>query len=97
MRKSKKRQQADEVDFLVGTLMISTKRATQAGEFFRRTEASFVKQIQRNMAKLDRWKKRAEDHSQVEKTSELRRWTQDIFIECALLELIIADGLSFET
>lgn len=38
MRKSKKRQQADEIDFLVGSLMISTKRATQAGEFFRRSE-----------------------------------------------------------
>jgi len=28
MRKNKKHQQAEEVDFLVGTLMITTKRAT---------------------------------------------------------------------
>ena len=45
MRKSKKWQQAEEIDFLVGSLMISTKRATQAGEFFRRTEANYLKQI----------------------------------------------------
>ena len=36
MRKNKKYQQAEEIEYLVGTLMITTKRATQAGEFFRK-------------------------------------------------------------
>ena len=36
MRKQKKHYQAEEVDYLVGTLMITTKRATQASEFYRK-------------------------------------------------------------
>lgn len=91
LRKKKKRQQAEEVDFLVGTLMISTKRATQAGEFFRRIEANLVKQIELNMQLLSKQERNSR------KKANLKRQTQDVFIECALLELLIADGFSFET
>ena len=49
MRKHKKYYQAEEIDQLVGTLMVTTKRATQAGEYFRKMQANLVKKIQRNM------------------------------------------------
>lgn len=54
MRKHKKYYQAEEIDSLVGTLMVTTKRATQAAEFFRKMQTNLVKKIQRNLSKLDK-------------------------------------------
>ena len=45
MRKHKKYYQAEEIDYMVGTLMITTKRATQAAEFFRKIEMNVIKRI----------------------------------------------------
>lgn len=70
-------------------------------------QLSLVKKIQRNMVKLEKWTRAGgavEDSSHNAtstmgigcETVELRRETQSLFIECALKELLIADGLSFE-
>ena len=39
---------------MIGTLMVTTKRATQAGEFFRRMENQIIKKINRNLSKLEK-------------------------------------------
>ena len=59
-----------------------------------------VKRIQRNLTKLE--KQVSEECSSNNATfigseTEIRQETQHLFIKCALLELLIADGLSFET
>ena len=50
LRKHKKHYQAQDVDCLIGTLLITTKRATQAAEFFRRIQNAIIKKINRNLA-----------------------------------------------
>jgi len=81
MRKSKKYYQAEEVDYLIATLMVTTKRATQAAEFLRRMENSFVKKIIRNLTKLE---KQGSDVSSQNATfigeNELRIETQNLLI-----------------
>jgi len=54
MRKNKKHSQAEEIDFQIGMLLITTKRATQAAEYFRRLQSSLLKKISRNLTKLDK-------------------------------------------
>ena len=54
MRKHKKVYQAEEIDYLVGTMMITTKRATQAGEYYRKMQATAMGKIKRNIAKIER-------------------------------------------
>ena len=83
MRKQKKYYQAEEVDYLVGTLMITTKRATQASEFYRKMQQSYIKKIHRNMAQLEKGRA-SEECSSNNATfigeSELRSETQNLFI-----------------
>ena len=81
MRKNKKHYQAEEVDYLIATLMVTTKRATQASEFLRRMENAFVKKINRNLSKLE---KPGSDVSSHNATflgeTELRTETQNLLI-----------------
>ena len=65
-------------------------------------EISYINKIKRNMAKLERsGRVSAEDCSSNNATflidQELRSETQNLFIKCAIFELLIADSLSFET
>lgn len=103
MRKNKKLHQAEEIDQMVGMLMVTTKRATQAGEFFRKMQIQYMSKIKRNMQKLDRSGVSAEEAIDSSHNAtfvidgDLRSETQHLFIKCAIFELLIADGLSFET
>ena len=58
-----------------------------------------VKKVQRNLQKLER--QASEVDSSHNATflgeSELRSETQNLFIKCAIFELMISDSLSFET
>ena len=61
--------------------MITTKRATQAGEFFRRMENQIVKKINRNLSKLE---KQGSDISSANATfqaeNEIRTETQNLLL-----------------
>lgn len=100
MRKQKKHHQAEEIDFMVGMLLISTKRATQAAEFFRKSQCQIMKKIQRNLSKLEKQARVSEECSSNATFAlehEVKTETQNWFIQCAIIELLIADALSFET
>lgn len=65
-------------------------------------QAATINRSKRNISKLERSSRvSGEDQSSNNATflidQELRVETQNLFIECALYELVIADGLSFET
>lgn len=98
MRKMKKYYQAEEVDCMIGTLMITTKRSTQAAEFFRRMENQIVKKVNRNLSKLEKQGSDVSSHNATfHAESELRQETHNLLLQCAVFELQVADGLSFET
>ena len=49
LSKNNKVEEATEIDFLVGILLITTKRAIQAGELFRKVESKIMRRISQNM------------------------------------------------
>lgn len=50
LHKHNRTEEANEIDFLVGVLLITTKRAVQAAELYRKVESSIMKRITQNMA-----------------------------------------------
>ena len=53
LHKHKRTAEATEIDFLVGVLLITTKRATQAAELYRKVESALMRRIAQNMAQLE--------------------------------------------
>jgi hypothetical protein len=54
LKTQKKVSQAEEIDFLISVLLITTKRAVQAGEVLRKIQAMHIHRINRNIKKLER-------------------------------------------
>lgn len=94
LNKLNRLQEAREIDFLVGVLLISTKRSTQTAELFRKIEGRMASRIQDNMSRL---RVLAEEGRGGKEIGGLRTETQQLFVNCALFELLIAEGFSFET
>ena len=94
LNKLNRLEEAREIDLLVGVLLISTKRSTQTAELFRKIEGKILDRIQSNMSRLQKY---AEEGKNGKEAGTLRAETQQLFVNCALLELLIAEGFSFET
>ena len=86
LNKLNRLQEAREIDFLVGVLLISTKRSTQTAELFRKIEGRMASRIQDNMSRL---RVLAEEGRGGKEIGGLRTETQQLFVNCALDRALI--------
>lgn len=79
-------EDALEVDYMQGTLLISSKRNTQAVELLRsRVQTIYLKQIEVNLSKLQ--------SCPVESRENLRIQTKKLFTRAAIIELMCSESM----
>lgn len=89
LRREKTRvEDALEVDFLLGTLLISTKRNTQAVEVLRsKVQKPYLQQVQINLDRLQR------DELGIEDKQKLKIQNRKLYTRSAMVELLCSESM----